>query len=740
MFGIPNFDLLSDAGKQQFVEYVVNLARKEVLSYAPNFFATLGSGPGIASLPSNIVYQNTSYLDFNTDPAGAGPSGIGQLAWNDTNGTLEFILKGGNVPLDIGQENVALVKHADNTGLTKGKVVYVAGSDGTNKTVRYAQANSEATSSKTFGVMAEDATGGSKGFVCTQGIVSNINTLALTEGAAVYVSPTTAGDLTSTKPSAPNHMVLVGFCVRSHASNGVLYISVVNGFELQELHNVSINVGTLANGDIIKYNSSTQLWENVAADDIPAHASTHGSAGSDPITIAPSQVTGTAVINSDSRLTDTRTPTDASVTSPKFNIDYAAAPTVTEPGALYYNTGSSKLFVWDGSAWDEVGGGTGVPIGTIIWTGQGTIPSGFLDCDGSSQLRSAYPDLFAAIGTTYGQGSNPGTTFALPNVSSTTGNYAICAQVSPATITSESLIAVPIGTLQLYAGTVYPTGWLRADGSAISRTTYADLFSIIGTTYGSGDGSTTFNLPNLLSSGTGSPVYIIKVLLSGSIQPSTIAHAASHIRGGTDVIDADRAQIDYVPTNYTRNSGASEAGAVTDLTAHLSGINNTLGTTYLRSQMPTGSVINTAYGQKTDYSTYTSGTFTDINLSCTLNVSLANSLVIIQAVIPSFISVGSAVAWGGGLRLVTSTGTVITDTQGDAGGALGFWVNLSGLGGGGYRDAFTTIPIYGIHLPGTTGNVTYKIQVSARNSTYAVNYNASTYFPKATIIAQEIKQ
>ena len=152
----------------------------------------------------------------------SGASGLGQLAWNDTTGTLEFILKGGNVPLSIGQENVTLVKHADNTGLTKGKVVYVAGSDGSNKTVRYAQANAESTSSKTFGVMAEAVSGGNKGFACTQGIVSDINTSTLTEGAAVYVSPTTAGDLTTTKPSAPNHMVLVGFCVRSHAVNGVL--------------------------------------------------------------------------------------------------------------------------------------------------------------------------------------------------------------------------------------------------------------------------------------------------------------------------------------------------------------------------------------------------------------------------------------------------------------------------------------------------------------------------------------
>jgi hypothetical protein len=119
---------------------------------------------------------------------------------------------------------------------------------------------------------------------------------------------------------------------------------------------------------------------------------------------------------------------------------------------------------------------------------------------------------------------------------------------------------------------VYPTGWLRADGAAIGRATYAGLFAIIGTTYGAGDGSTTFNLPNLVSSGTGSPVYIIKVTLSGSVEPSTVAHASSHIRAGTDVIDGDQVQIDYVPSAYTRNAAAPGAGAVTDLTAHLAGI------------------------------------------------------------------------------------------------------------------------------------------------------------------------
>ena len=57
---------------------------------------------------------------------------------------------------------------------------------------------------------------------------------------------------------------------------------------------------------------------------------------------------------------------------------------------------------------------------------------------------------------------------------------------------------VPIGVVQAYSGNTVPTGWLLCDGSAINRTTYADLFDIIGITYGSGDGSTTFNLPNLI--------------------------------------------------------------------------------------------------------------------------------------------------------------------------------------------------------------------------------------------------
>ena len=64
-------------------------------------------------------------------------------------------------------------------------------------------------------------------------------------------------------------------------------------------------------------------------------------------------------------------------------------------------------------------------------------------------------------------------------------------------IASTYLPAV-VGAVVAFAGSTTPQGWLLCDGSTVSRTTYAKLFSVIGTTYGAGNGATTFNLPNLI--------------------------------------------------------------------------------------------------------------------------------------------------------------------------------------------------------------------------------------------------
>lgn len=75
------------------------------------------------------------------------------------------------------------------------------------------------------------------------------------------------------------------------------------------------------------------------------------------------------------------------------------------------------------------------------------------------------------------------------DISSSVGNIAL--------VMNQIGLLPPVGSVSTYAGNQAPTGYILCDGSAISRTTYHALFQVIGTTYGSGDGSTTFNVPNL---------------------------------------------------------------------------------------------------------------------------------------------------------------------------------------------------------------------------------------------------
>jgi microcystin-dependent protein len=71
------------------------------------------------------------------------------------------------------------------------------------------------------------------------------------------------------------------------------------------------------------------------------------------------------------------------------------------------------------------------------------------------------------------------------------------AQLKSVEVADTDFCLNPTGAVQMFAGSAAPTGWLLCDGAAVSRTTYAALYAVIGTTFGAGDGSTTFNVPNL---------------------------------------------------------------------------------------------------------------------------------------------------------------------------------------------------------------------------------------------------
>lgn len=87
---------------------------------------------------------------------------------------------------------------------------------------------------------------------------------------------------------------------------------------------------------------------------------------------------------------------------------------------------------------------------------------------------------------------------ALDASAETEGHVLVVRDVSGTNkIRAESVGVIPTGGIAPYAGSSAPSGWLLCDGAAVSRTTYAALFAVVSTTYGVGDGSTTFNLPDL---------------------------------------------------------------------------------------------------------------------------------------------------------------------------------------------------------------------------------------------------
>jgi hypothetical protein len=114
---------------------------------------------------------------------------------------------------------------------------------------------------------------------------------ASTAGQSVWLSSTSGGWVYGSPPAEPAHSVYLGVVTRKSATVGEIFVKVQNGYELDEIHDVSAT--SPSNGDLLIFNSSTGLWTKAAQS---------------ALTIGPSQVTGTAVITTDSRLSDSRTP------------------------------------------------------------------------------------------------------------------------------------------------------------------------------------------------------------------------------------------------------------------------------------------------------------------------------------------------------------------------------------------------------------------------------------------------
>lgn len=256
--GVTALSALSFLGvssETQTLQNVTDLGNTTTNNIEANAFVKTG---GLASefLKANGSVDSNTYLTTQVVPVGGT---VGQILAkvDDTDYNLEWIENYANY--------TSVLKHTVRAGetLVKGQAVYVSGANGTNIIVSKASNTTEATSSKTMGLIAQNLSINSNGFVITEGLLSNINTNSATIGDPVWLG--VDGALIyglASKPYAPAHLVFIGIVTRVSATVGEIFVKVQNGFELREIHDVDLISSSPTDGQVLTYEASSGLWKN----------------------------------------------------------------------------------------------------------------------------------------------------------------------------------------------------------------------------------------------------------------------------------------------------------------------------------------------------------------------------------------------------------------------------------------------------------------------------------------------
>lgn len=162
----------------------------------------------------------------------------------------------------IPQDDVWPVKNQSGSLIAKGKPVMAVGTVGGSGriTIDLMVADGSVSPIYLLGVTAADIANGNDGFVIRKGKIKKLNTNAWAPGTVLYCDPATPGGFTSTAPQAPNLKLPIAFVVNQDTTNGIIAVRSTDGARLRDDHDVQLT--SVTDGQLLRYNLSAQRWEN----------------------------------------------------------------------------------------------------------------------------------------------------------------------------------------------------------------------------------------------------------------------------------------------------------------------------------------------------------------------------------------------------------------------------------------------------------------------------------------------
>ena len=170
-------------------------------------------------------YDFIGNLQF--DPATPNPPHTeGMMFYDNGAHAVSYYNDEPDVTLNVGQENFIRVRNVTGSTITDGSAVIVSGSTGTTPQISLAQADLIETT-LIIGLATHSIENNSFGYVTTEGIVRGLDTSSFVDGAQLFLSDTTAGDLTNLPPRPPMIITTIGIVTRAHATQGSVFVRTI---------------------------------------------------------------------------------------------------------------------------------------------------------------------------------------------------------------------------------------------------------------------------------------------------------------------------------------------------------------------------------------------------------------------------------------------------------------------------------------------------------------------------------